>query len=167
MALCRGRRGADAGDGSPAQAELIAPPRAVLEELLELARLGMLMRVEQIALELEQARSALSPFRAPHLRAWRATSRKSALVALLQRLPGSPARCHRRLSCAGARLLIVDDKPQNLRLISDFLAEQGFELMLTRSGAQALEKIAAGHARSGAARCARCRTWTASRCAAA
>ena len=37
--------------------------------------------------------------------------------------------------------MIVDDKPQNLRLISDFLAEQGFELMLTRSGAQALEKI--------------------------
>ena len=41
----------------------------------------------------------------------------------------------------GARLLIVDDKPQNLRLISDFLAEQGFALMLTRSGAQALEKV--------------------------
>jgi two-component system, sensor histidine kinase and response regulator len=40
-----------------------------------------------------------------------------------------------------ATLLIVDDKPQNLRLISDFLAEQGFELMLTRSGEQALEKI--------------------------
>ena len=40
-----------------------------------------------------------------------------------------------------ATLLIVDDKPQNLRLISDFLAEQGFDLMLTRSGAQALEKI--------------------------
>ena len=41
----------------------------------------------------------------------------------------------------GATLLIVDDKPQNLRLISDFLAERGFELMLTRSGAQALGKI--------------------------
>lgn len=40
----------------------------------------------------------------------------------------------------GATVLIVDDKPQNLRLISDFLAEQGFDLMLTRSGAQALEK---------------------------
>jgi two-component system, sensor histidine kinase and response regulator len=45
---------------------------------------------------------------------------------------------------AGARLLIVDDTPQNLRLISDFLAEQGFELMLTRSGQQALEKIRLG-----------------------
>jgi two-component system, sensor histidine kinase and response regulator len=45
---------------------------------------------------------------------------------------------------AGARLLIVDDTPQNLRLISDFLAEQGFELMLTRSGKQALEKIHRG-----------------------
>jgi two-component system, sensor histidine kinase and response regulator len=41
----------------------------------------------------------------------------------------------------GVTLLIVDDKPQNLRLVSDFLAEQGFELMLTRSGAQALEKV--------------------------
>jgi len=40
----------------------------------------------------------------------------------------------------GSTLLIVDDKPQNLRLLSDFLAEQGFELMLSRSGAQALEK---------------------------
>ena len=40
----------------------------------------------------------------------------------------------------GATLLIVDDKPQNLRLVSDFLAEQGFELMLTRSGAQAIKK---------------------------
>jgi two-component system sensor histidine kinase/response regulator len=40
----------------------------------------------------------------------------------------------------GATVLIVDDRPQNLRLISDFLAEQGFDLMLTRSGAHALEK---------------------------
>jgi CheY-like chemotaxis protein len=40
----------------------------------------------------------------------------------------------------GTTLLIVDDKPQNLRLISDFLAEHGFDLMLTRSGAQALDK---------------------------
>ena len=41
----------------------------------------------------------------------------------------------------GSTLLIVDDKPQNLRLLSDFLAEQGFDLMLTRSGAQALDKV--------------------------
>ena len=41
----------------------------------------------------------------------------------------------------GATVLIVDDKPQNLRLVSDFLAEQGFDLMLTRSGAQALKKV--------------------------
>ncbi len=41
----------------------------------------------------------------------------------------------------GATLLIVDDKPQNLRLVSDFLAEQGFDLMLARTGAQALERI--------------------------
>jgi two-component system, sensor histidine kinase and response regulator len=40
----------------------------------------------------------------------------------------------------GATVLIIDDKPQNLRLISDFLAEQGFDLMLTRNSTQALEK---------------------------
>ena len=32
----------------------VAPPRAVLEELLELARLGKLVRLEQVALDLEQ-----------------------------------------------------------------------------------------------------------------
>lgn len=41
----------------------------------------------------------------------------------------------------GATLLIVDDQPQNLRLVSEFLAENGFDLMLTRGGAQALEKV--------------------------
>jgi len=40
-----------------------------------------------------------------------------------------------------ATLLIVDDQPQNLRLVADYLAENGFDLMLTRSGAQALEKV--------------------------
>jgi len=42
---------------------------------------------------------------------------------------------------SGTTVLIVDDQPQNLRLLSDFLAEHGFDLMLTRSGAQALEKV--------------------------
>jgi DNA-binding response OmpR family regulator len=42
----------------------------------------------------------------------------------------------------GATLLIVDDNPQNLRLVSDFLSEQGFDLMLARSGAQALNRVA-------------------------
>ena len=50
-------------------------------------------------------------------------------------MPSASADLH------GATLLIVDDKPQNLRLVSDFLAEQGFELMLSRSGTQALEKV--------------------------
>ena len=44
------------------------------------------------------------------------------------------------IDARGATLLIVDDKPQNLRLISDFLAEHGFDLMLSRSGAQAIDK---------------------------
>ncbi len=55
-------------DGGVAAAEqdrpdvpLVPPPQAVLEELLELARLGKLVRVEQMALELEQHPS-LRPF---------------------------------------------------------------------------------------------------------
>ena len=43
-----------AGEEDGQDAELVAPPRALLEELLELARLGMLVRVEQIALEMGQ-----------------------------------------------------------------------------------------------------------------
>jgi len=44
-----------AGEGSgDAQGDAIAPPRAALEELLDLVRVGKLVRVEQIALELEQ-----------------------------------------------------------------------------------------------------------------
>ncbi|HKB81636.1 MAG TPA: transporter substrate-binding domain-containing protein [Burkholderiales bacterium] len=45
-----------------AQAHVIAPPRAALEELLELARMGKLVRVEQIALELDKASPSYSPF---------------------------------------------------------------------------------------------------------
>jgi len=49
-----------AGQDLP-DAQLVPPPRVMLEELLELARLGKLVRVEQIALELEQ-QEALRPF---------------------------------------------------------------------------------------------------------
>jgi two-component system sensor histidine kinase EvgS len=52
-----------AGDGAgDVQAEAIHPPRAALEELLELARVGKLVRVEQIALELEQQDARYGPF---------------------------------------------------------------------------------------------------------
>jgi signal transduction histidine kinase/CheY-like chemotaxis protein len=43
-------------------AELVAPPAAQLDELLELARLGKLVRLEQIALELERGEARLRPF---------------------------------------------------------------------------------------------------------
>ena len=38
------------------------PPRTALEELLDLARLGKLVRVEQMALELEQRDARYGPF---------------------------------------------------------------------------------------------------------
>ena len=45
-----------------ADTQLIAPSGATLEELLELARLGKLVRVEQIALELERGEARYRPF---------------------------------------------------------------------------------------------------------
>jgi CheY-like chemotaxis protein len=53
--------GAPGADEDRPDAPLAPPPRRVLEELLELARLGKLVRVEQMALELEQD-PALRPF---------------------------------------------------------------------------------------------------------
>ena len=49
----------NAGD---VEAEAIHPPRAALKELLELARVGKLVRVEQIALELERQDERYGPF---------------------------------------------------------------------------------------------------------
>lgn len=51
--------GADTGD---VQTDAIAPPRAMIEELLDLTRVGKLVRVEQIALELEQRDARYGPF---------------------------------------------------------------------------------------------------------
>ena len=49
-------------DSAPAQSDALAPPRAAIEELLDLARVGKLVRVEQIALELEQRDARYGPF---------------------------------------------------------------------------------------------------------
>jgi signal transduction histidine kinase/FixJ family two-component response regulator len=53
---------ADIDRSGEAPADVIAPPRAVLEELLDLARMGKLVRVEQIALELEERDTRYIPF---------------------------------------------------------------------------------------------------------
>jgi signal transduction histidine kinase/DNA-binding response OmpR family regulator len=55
--------GVIAGEGTgEVHADAIAPSGAVLEELLDLARMGKLVRVEQIALELEQQDARYRPF---------------------------------------------------------------------------------------------------------
>ncbi len=41
---------------------------------------------------------------------------------------------------SAATLLVVDDNPENLRLLSDMLAAAGYEIRIARSGAQALER---------------------------
>jgi len=77
----------DTGAEPPAQAELMAPPAAVLEELLELARMGMLVRVEQMALELEKRDSRYLAF-ARRVYSLARNFEEEALVALLQRSLG-------------------------------------------------------------------------------
>lgn len=45
-----------------ADTAVVVPPRPALEELLDLARVGKLVRVEQVALELEQSDARYAPF---------------------------------------------------------------------------------------------------------
>jgi signal transduction histidine kinase/DNA-binding response OmpR family regulator len=78
--------------GSPTQAQpdaqLVPPSPAVLEELLELARLGKLVRVEQIALELERGETRYRPF-ARRLYALARDLDEERLIALLQDCAGA------------------------------------------------------------------------------
>ena len=75
-------------DAAPAAAQqevaapLVAPPRVILQELLDLARLGKLVRIEQRALELEQEQ-ALQPF-AHRVFAMARRLDEEGLVALLE-----------------------------------------------------------------------------------
>ena len=64
-------------------AQLVPPSPAVLEELLELARLGKLVRVEQVALELERGELRYRPF-ARRLYALARDLDEERLIALLQ-----------------------------------------------------------------------------------
>jgi len=68
--------------------ELIVPPRAILEELLELTRMGMLVRVEQIAVELEKRDASLQAF-AHRVYSLAHNFEEEALVVLLQRCLGA------------------------------------------------------------------------------
>jgi len=64
-------------------AQLVPPSPAVLDELLELARLGKLVRVEQLALELERGELRYRPF-ARRLYALARDLDEERLIALLQ-----------------------------------------------------------------------------------
>ena len=75
------------GGKAPSPEQLVAPPRSVLETLLELARLGKLVRIEQLALELEQQES-LRPF-ARRVHALARHLDEEQLVALLERCLGA------------------------------------------------------------------------------
>jgi signal transduction histidine kinase/DNA-binding response OmpR family regulator len=73
---------------TPAPTEEIAPAQAVLEELLELARMGMLVRVEQIALDLERRDVRYQAF-ARRVYTLAHNFEEEALMALLQRCLGA------------------------------------------------------------------------------
>ena len=74
-------------DGAPAEeteeTRAVAPAADVLEQLLELARLGKLVRVEQRALELGQREPALAPF-ARRVHALARAFDEERLIALLE-----------------------------------------------------------------------------------
>jgi signal transduction histidine kinase/DNA-binding response OmpR family regulator len=70
-------------DAGKSDAQIAAPSRQTLEELLQLARLGKLVRVEQLALEIEQREPRLRPF-ARRLYSLARGLDEEQLVALLQ-----------------------------------------------------------------------------------
>jgi hypothetical protein len=65
------------------EGRMVTPPAPVLEDLLDLARLGKLVRVEQIALELEQGDPRYGPF-ARRLYGMARRFEEDRLVGLLQ-----------------------------------------------------------------------------------
>jgi CheY-like chemotaxis protein len=72
---------------SPEQTQLAAPPKHVLAALLEFARLGKLVRVEQMALELERD-DALRPF-ARHVYGLARRLDEEELITLLEAYLGA------------------------------------------------------------------------------
>jgi CheY-like chemotaxis protein len=66
-----------------APADVVVPARDALEELLDLARMGKLVRVEQIALELEQRDPRYAPF-GRHLYTLARGFHEERLVAILE-----------------------------------------------------------------------------------
>jgi signal transduction histidine kinase/DNA-binding response OmpR family regulator len=71
-----------------AQAEMVVPARSTLDELLELARMGMLVRVEQIALDLERRDARYQAF-ARRVYTLAHNFEEEALIVLLQRCLGA------------------------------------------------------------------------------
>ncbi|HXX11715.1 MAG TPA: response regulator, partial [Burkholderiales bacterium] len=43
-----------------------------------------------------------------------------------------------------AKILVVDDQPQNVRLLADLLGAKGYAVLTASSGAEALEQVSKG-----------------------
>ena len=76
----------------PASSAFVLPPQQTLEELLGLVRLGKLVRVEQIAADLERRDARLRPF-ARRLIELAHSFDEERLVALLQDCLETPTGC--------------------------------------------------------------------------
>ena len=83
-----GEAGAAGDDAGDMRADAMVPPRATLEELLDLVRMGKLVRVEQIALELGQRDARYRPF-GRHLYALARGFEEERLVTLLEERIGA------------------------------------------------------------------------------
>jgi signal transduction histidine kinase/DNA-binding response OmpR family regulator len=83
-----GAAGTDSASiAEPVETRPVAPPGAVLDELLQLARLGKLVRIEQIALRMERGEARYRPF-ARRLYALARDLDEDRLIALLQEAAG-------------------------------------------------------------------------------
>src|SRR5206468_4981303 len=60
---------------------------------------------------------------------------------LCPRVGGSRYQCNRRMSAA--KILVVDDTPNNVLLLCDLVEAQGYSTIAAASGQEALAKIAA------------------------
>ena len=63
--------------------------------------------------------------------------------------PASTARCDRRVSAAGRRVLVCDDEPQILRALKVVLREAGFEAVPAETAEEALDARRGAPARRG------------------
>ncbi|MEI6777615.1 MAG: PAS domain S-box protein [Chloroflexales bacterium] len=67
------------------------------------------------------------------------------LVAPAPKVPGEPADTSNIVGSAGVRVLVTDDNKENLELIAAYLQAQGYAVVATRNGQEALAQVGVAH----------------------